>query len=103
MPEYPGGEMALMKFIAANLIYPDDETQGRVVIGFIINEDGTLSDIRVKTSLSPAFDKEALRVVGLISRFIPGKQLDKPVKVAYVLPIRFGPIPDTHTDPRKRK
>lgn len=93
MPEFPGGEEAMMKFIQHNIIYPDlereNDIQGRVVVGFIVNEDGSLSDFSIKKSVSKGIDKESLRVVRLLPKFKPGKQQGKPVKVQYLLPIMF--------------
>jgi protein TonB len=93
MPEFPGGEEALMKFIQNNINYPDmereNDIQGRVVVGFVVNEDGSLSDISVKKGVSSGIDKEAVRVVKKLPNFKPGKQQGKAVRVSYVLPIMF--------------
>ena len=93
MPEYPEGEQAMLQFIVKNIQYPDLERetdiQGRVVIGFIINEDGSLSDIKVRKSVSPGLDAEAIRVVKLFPKFKPGTQQGKPVRVQSTLPIMF--------------
>jgi protein TonB len=93
MPEFPGGDEAMMKFIQKNIQYPDmereNDIQGRVVVGFVVNEDGSLTDINVKKGVSSGIDKEALRVVKLLPKFKPGKQQGKTVKVAFVLPIMF--------------
>jgi protein TonB len=93
MPEFPGGEEAMMKFIQSNINYPDmereNDIQGRVVVGFVVNEDGSLTDITVKKGVSSGIDKEALRVVRKLPKFNPGKQQGKAVKVSFVLPIMF--------------
>ncbi len=93
MPEYPGGEEAMMKFIQKNIQYPDmereNDIQGRVVVGFVVNEDGSLQDVSVKKGVSSGIDKEALRVVRLLPKFKPGKQQGKAVRVQFVLPIMF--------------
>ena len=93
MPEFPGGEDAMMKFIQKNIQYPDLERdmdiQGRVVLGFIVNEDGSLSDIKVRKSVSPSIDAEAIRVVKLFPKFKPGTQQGKPVRVQFTLPVMF--------------
>jgi protein TonB len=98
MPEYPGGDETMMKFIRSNLNYPDSlEAQhigGWVVVDFIVKEDGSLSDISIKKSVHPTLDAEATRVVKLFPNFKPGKQLDKSVAVAFVLPIMFGKVND---------
>ena len=93
MPQYPGGDDAMMKFIQKNIKYPDlereSDIQGRVVLGFIVNVDGSLSDITVRKSVSHGLDKEAIRVVKLMPNFIPGRQQGKAVRVQYMLPIMF--------------
>ena len=93
MPEFPGGEDAMMKFIQKNIQYPDLERdmdiQGRVVLGFIVNDDGSLSDIKVRKSVSPSIDTEAIRVVKLFPKFKPATQQGKPVRVQFTLPIMF--------------
>jgi protein TonB len=93
MPEFPGGEEAMMKFIQKNIQYPDmereNDIQGRAVVGFVVNEDGSLTDIAVKRSVSSGIDKEAVRVVKLLPKFKPGKQQGKAVKVQFMLPIMF--------------
>ena len=93
MPEFPGGEGELFKFIQQNISYPamerDNDIQGRVIVGFVVNEDGSVSDVAVKKGVSNGLDKEAIRVVKLLPKFKPGKQQGKSVKVAYVLPIMF--------------
>ena len=93
MPEYPGGEDSMWRFIHAHIRYPDSAAnhniQGRVVLGFVVNENGSLSDITVKKGLTWDLDSEAVRVVKQLSHFNPGKQDGKPVKVSYVLPLTF--------------
>ena len=105
MPQYPGGEDAMMKFIQKSIQYPDsareNDVQGRVVIGFIVNEDGSLSDITVRKSVSWDIDREALRVVKLMPKFKPGTQDGKPVRVQFTLPIMFKLI--TNSPKSKRK
>jgi protein TonB len=93
MPEFPGGEAAMMRFIQKNIVYPDvereNDIQGRVVVGFVVDMDGNLSDVTIKKGVSTGIDKEAIRVVKLMPKFTPGKQQGKPVRVQYVLPIMF--------------
>lgn len=97
MLEYPGGEDALMRFIQKNIQYPkmekESDIQGRVIIKFIVNEDGSLSDITVKKSVSPGLDNEALRVVKLMPKFKPGIDHGKTVRVQFMLPIMFKLAP----------
>ena len=93
MPEFVGGDDALINFLHEHIQYPDSArikgVTGRVLVGFIVNEDGSLSDIALRKSLDPLLDAEALRVVKKFPRFYPGLQKGKPVRVSYVLPIVF--------------
>lgn len=93
MPQYPGGDEAMMEFIQQNIRYPDTERendiQGRVVVGFVVNIDGSLSDIKIKKGVSQGIDDEALRVVGMFPKFSPGTQQGQVVRVNYLLPIMF--------------
>ena len=93
MPEFPGGELAIHKFIQSNLVYPDSARlkgiEGRVVVGFVVNADGTLSGFEVKKGVCPDIDTEALRIVKLMPPFRPGKQRGVAVPVQFVLPILF--------------
>lgn len=94
MPEFPGGEDSMRKFIAANLVYPDsalkNKIEGKVYIKFVVNETGKLTDIKVAKAVGWGFDEEALRVIKSMPDWKPGKQRNKPVKVSYVLPIKFS-------------
>lgn len=93
MPQYPGGQAAMMKFLADSLQYPTFEAengvQGRVIARFIVDEKGDVKEPTVIRSLSPNCDKESLRVIGLMPRWIPGKQNNKNVAVYYTIPILF--------------
>jgi periplasmic protein TonB len=93
MPEYPGGEAALFSFIQRNIQYPamerDNDIQGKVFVGFVVMEDGSISDVNVKKGVSPGLDKEAVRVVRLLPKFKPGRQQGKNVKVFYSIPIAY--------------
>ena len=94
MPEFPGGQQALMNYLGANVRYPEAAQekgiQGRVICQFVINKDGSIVDVRVVSSGGdPSLDKEALRVVKNMPNFIPGKLHGKPVRVRYTLPINF--------------
>lgn len=94
MPQYLGGDMELLKFVAENTKYPEsakkDNAQGRVVIRFIVNTHGNIEDPVVLTSVHPDLDKEALRVVSQLKGFTPGSQAGKPINVYYNLPITFS-------------
>lgn len=93
MPLFPGGEAELYKYISDNLRYPivDQEmgTQGRVTIRFVVNQTGEISDIQLLKGISPGCDKEALRVVKSMPKWVPGRQNGNPVSVYFTLPIVF--------------
>ena len=93
MPSYPGGAYALMEFLKKNVNYPEqaynDSIQGRVVCSFVVERDGSLSDLKIVKSVHPLLDKEALRVLSLMQNWNPGKQNGEPVKVKYTLPVVF--------------
>ena len=92
-PEFPGGDSLMMVFLGANIRYPqlekENDIQGKVVIGFIVNEDGTLSDFTLLRSVSPGLDAEAMRVAKLMPSFRPATKLGQPVKSQYNLPVLF--------------
>ncbi len=94
MPEYPGGVKALMHYLATTIKYPAEarraKVQGRVFINFIIEKDGTISHAKVLRGIGSGCDKEALRVVENMPRWMPGEQKGKPVRVEYNLPIKFS-------------
>ena len=93
LPEYPGGMSALIEFLTKNLQYPSssvrDSIQGKVVVEFIINKDGTVSDMKIVRHLNKECDREALRVLGMIKKWKPGIERNKPVNVKLVVPIEF--------------
>jgi protein TonB len=92
-PSYTGGEEKLMEYLTTNISYPDKAKEkmieGIVYISFIVNEDGSISDVKVLKSLESSCDKEALRVVKNMPNWIPGKMKNKKVPVQYNLPIKF--------------
>lgn len=94
MPVFPGGEPALLAYVNSHIKYPsislEQEVQGKVVLRFVVLEDGSVGDVIVQKSLDPHCDKEAVRVVKSLPKFIPGKQQGKPVKVWFNLPVRFS-------------
>ena len=100
--EFPGGEFALYKFLADNIVYPEQAAkageQGRVVLNFTVLADGSITDINVVHSVSPELDAEAVRVAGTMPRWTPGESGGKPVASAYVLPITFRLQGDEDTD-----
>jgi protein TonB len=93
MPEFPGGEGELLKYLAKNTVYPqmerDNDIQGRVMLRFVVLEDGSVSEVQVLRGVSPGLDKEAVRVVKSMPKFKPGRQQGKPVRVYYNLPFMF--------------
>ena len=92
-PSFPGGTQALMNYIKENTHWPEgcEEScvQGRVVVSFVIEKDGSITDAKVVKSLDPAFDKEALRVVSGMPKWCPGKFYGKTVRVRYSIPVPF--------------
>jgi len=89
MPEPVGGNAAWAKFLQKNLRYPDTEVQGRVIISFIIEKDGHLTDLKVIKGVITDLDREAMRVLKLAPAWKPGLQNGKPVRVKYTIPIVF--------------
>ncbi len=93
MPVFPGGDSALLKYIAENTVYPDSaklkNTQGRVIARFVIDIDGSVKMASIIKGVGPYLDEEALRVVNSLPRFSPGKQAGKEVPVWYMVPISF--------------
>ncbi|WP_421763721.1 energy transducer TonB [Ekhidna sp.] len=93
MPEFPGGENALLSFIAKNIKYPKRAArmgiEGRVTATFIIDRDGAITDIKIIRGIGAGCDEEAIRVLKLLPKFSPGKQRGVPVKVQMQLPVNF--------------
>src|SRR5690554_2918904 len=93
-PQFPGGNVAMMKFISDNIVYPKEAhangIQGRVISSFVVMKDGSISDLQVVRGVDPLLDAEALRVLGLMPQWKPGKQRGQNVNVRYTLPIVFN-------------
>ena len=93
MPEYPGGIEAFMKFLSENVRYPEAASkagiQGRVLVNFIVEKDGSISNIHVIQNVNEYLDAEAVRVVGAMPKWMPGMQEGKAVRVKYTVPISF--------------
>ena len=93
MPEFPGGMAECLKFLAKNIKYPtiaqENGVQGRVIVQFVVNSDGTIVDPVVMRSVDPYLDKEALRVIKMMPKWKPGKQRGKAVRVKYTVPVTF--------------
>ena len=94
MPMFPGGNAALMEFLANTIKYPvvaeENGIQGRVVLTFAVEPDGSLTGIKVVRGVDIALDKEAIRVVKCMPKWIPGKVGGQPVAVKYTLPVTFN-------------
>lgn len=92
-PEFPGGEAAMYKWLGDNIVYPsaasEEGVQGRVVVEFVVGKDGSISNVKVVRPRHPALDKEALRVVKAMPKWLPGRNNGQPVKVTYTLPVTF--------------
>lgn len=92
LPEFPGGSKKLFEYLMENTHYPDEPelcAQGRVVVTFIVETDGSLSDVKVIRGIHPLFDEEAVRVVKSMPKWKPGKQNGEPVRVKYSVPVFF--------------
>jgi protein TonB len=93
MPMFSGGQKALMEYLAANVRYPDtmEDTcaQGRVVVSFVVERDGSITEPKVVKSVHSALDEEALRVVNGMPKWIPGSQNGERVRTRYTIPITF--------------
>lgn len=98
-PSFPGGKAELFKFLAKTIKYPvkaeDAGIQGRVIVGFYVDVDGTLTDIYVKKSVDPTLDKEAVRVVKSMPKWNPGRRDGIPIRVEYTLPVTFRLVGST--------
>ena len=94
MPEFPGGMPAMIDFLQANLKYPEDAIKqnvgGRVLVMFVVEPDGSLSNVGVARKVFPSLDAEAIRVVKTMPKWKPGKEKGKPVRVNFTLPIVFS-------------
>ena len=94
MPDFPGGQTALMPYLAKNIKYPtiaqENGIQGRVLVSFVVGEDGYVEDVQVIKGVEPMLDKEAVRVIQSLPRWTPGNQQGKPVRVKYTVPVTFA-------------
>lgn len=93
MPSFPGGPAALTKYLSDNIKYPvvaqENGVQGRVVVSFVVERDGSITDVKVARSVDPSLDREAMRVVRSMPHWIPGKQNGSAVRVKYNVPVSF--------------
>lgn len=92
-PEFPGGQAAMMKFLSDNIRYPviaqENGIQGRVICNFVVERDGSITDVQVVRGQDPSLDREAIRVIQQMPRWKPGKQRGSPVRVRFTLPVVF--------------
>lgn len=93
-PEFPGGKSALFDYLKENVNYPEpsrlQEVEGIVIVQFVVNKDGSLTDVKVQKSVSKLLDEEAKRVVKEMPPWKPGRQRGEPVRVRYRVPIKFS-------------
>lgn len=93
MPSFPGGNGALLEYLATHVKYPvvaqENGVQGRVIVSFVVEKDGSITDVRVVRSVDPSLDREAARVVSSMPRWTPGKQNGSAVRVKYNVPVMF--------------
>lgn len=93
MPQFPGGDTEMFKFLFGKINYPvvakNNDVQGLVVLNFNVLKDGSITDIKILRGIDPSIAEEAVRVLKLMPKWIPGKVDGKPVKVSYKLPVRF--------------
>ena len=93
MPEFPGGMDKLMEYLSKNIKYPsiaqENNIQGRVIVEFVVNKDGSIVEPKVMRSVDTSLDNEAMRVIKSMSKWNPGKQRGKAVRVRYTVPVLF--------------
>lgn len=93
MPEFPGGPSAMLQYLGQTIRYPKEafmnNVQGRVIVNFVVEKDGTINDVKVVRSIDPQLDEEALRVVNSMPNWTPGKQNGELVAVKYTIPVTF--------------
>ncbi|MBF1558677.1 MAG: energy transducer TonB [Prevotella salivae] len=93
MPQFPGGQIAMLQYLMKNIKYPEqamkEGIQGRVAVSFIVEKDGSISNVRPVLSVHPLLNKEAVRVVKSMPKWSPGKHNGKPVRVRFNLPVMF--------------
>ena len=94
MPEFPGGMPAMIEYLQTNMKYPEDAVKqkvgGRVMVMFVVETDGTISNVRVARNVFPSLDAEAVRVVKAMPKWKPGKEKGRRVRVNYTLPVVFS-------------
>ena len=93
MPQFPGGDAALMKYLSSHINYPpmaaENNVHGKVILQFVVEKDGRVGEVKIARSVDKDLDKEAIRVVKSLPKFTPGRQNGYPVRVWYTLPVNF--------------
>lgn len=93
MPQFPGGDATLMKYLNNNINYPQEAMknglEGRVIVQFVVTKNGTIGEVKIIRSVDPELDKEAIRLCKSLPKFTPGRMNGKAVNVWYTLPITF--------------
>ena len=93
MPQFPGGQSALFEYLSSHIKYPvvaeENGVQGRVIVTFVVERDGNITDVKVAKSVDPSLDREATRVVKSMPNWIPGKQNGSAVRVKFTVPVTF--------------
>ena len=106
MPQFPGGPAALMQFLSQSVKYPKEAVekniQGRVIASFVVEKDGSITEATVRRSIDPSLDAEALRVIGTMPKWEPGRQHGEAVRVKYTIPISFS-LQGNNTKPSEEK
>nr|WP_298630850.1 energy transducer TonB [uncultured Porphyromonas sp.] len=94
MPEFPGGQAAMMEWLSKNINYPpiaaENNIQGRVMVSFVVETDGSLSNVRVVRGVDPNLDREAMRLVSMMPKWKPGMQDGKRARARFTLPVQFS-------------
>ena len=92
-PSFPGGQAALLSYLSKNVKYPEealkDNVQGRVIVGFIVEKDGSVSNAKIIRGVDSALDKEAIRIVMSMPKWTPGRQNGRNVRTKYNVPVNF--------------
>lgn len=92
-PSFPGGMQEMMKFISENRKYPAEakakDIHGKVIVAFVVERDGSLSDVKIRRGIGYGCDEEAIRVIKSMPKWTPGKQNGKAVRVSFMLPVTF--------------
>jgi protein TonB len=93
MPQFPGGDQALMSYLSKHINYPpmaaENNIQGKVILQFVVEKDGKVGEVKVARSVDKDLDREAVRVVKTLPKFTPGRQNGQAVRVWYTLPVTF--------------